>query len=269
MHSITSASNALYKDVKNLKQKKFRDEKREYLIEGIRFIDEAIKEKVHIKAFFLSDKLPLVRGGEELLSRISTLDIPVYELSDQLLEGLSDTESSQGVVAIIKMEQLALEEVVKDSKRLVLLEGIQDPGNMGTIIRTADAAGFDGVITLKGCVEIFNPKVLRSTMGSVFHIPVVAQAEMTEVIELLKRNNLTTFAAHLKGEKTIYEADMSKGGVIFVGNEANGLSEELAGLADELVKIPMPGRAESLNASIAAALFMYEMVRKGKTVECE
>jgi len=264
MQSIISATNALYKEVKSLKQKKFRDESDEYLIEGIRFVDEALKESINIKSFFVSEKISKVKGGAELLDRIMDSNVYVYEISDHLLEGISDTENSQGVVAVVHMKKYAIEEIVPKSKKLLVLETIQDPGNMGTIIRTADATGFDGVITLKGCVDIYNSKVLRSTMGSIFHIPVVCQADMDVTIKLIRDNKLKSFAAHLKGMKSIYEADMSSGGVIFVGNEANGLSEELSECADELVKIPMPGKAESLNASIASALFMYEMIRQEK-----
>jgi len=263
MLSITSTSNSLYKEVKSLNQKKFREEKGEYLIEGIRFIDEAIKENAPIKSFFISEKVSKVKGGDELLKRILATNIPLYEISEHLLEGICDTENSQGVVAIIPIKKYDIEKVLSNAKKLLILETIQDPGNMGTIIRTADAAGFDGVIALKGCVDIYNSKVLRSTMGSIFHIPVVTQVEMAEAIEQIKRNNLKAFAAHLNGKKSIYEANMSNGGVILIGNEANGLSDELTSYADELVKIPMPGKAESLNASIASALFMYEMVRQG------
>jgi TrmH family RNA methyltransferase len=151
----------------------------------------------------------------------------------------------------------------KENPFIVLLDSIQDPGNMGTIIRTADAAGFDGVIALNGCVDIYNPKVLRATMGSIFHIAIADHADMAETMSMIRKNGLKTFAAHLRGDKSIYEADMCAGGVILIGNEANGLSDELTLCADELVKIPMPGKAESLNASIASALFMYEMVRQG------
>lgn len=264
MHSITSASNALYKDIKNLKQKKFRDENREYLIEGIRFVEEGIKAGAAVKSFLVSEKLTKLKGGAELLASINTSGIDVYELSDHLLDGISDTENSQGVAAVLYMEEQNLSKIIESGKRFIILETIQDPGNMGTIIRTADAAGFDGVIALNGCVDIFNPKVLRATMGSVFHIPVAIHGDMTQTIELIRNKGLKTFAAHLDGSKNIYEADMSDGGVILIGNEANGLSDELSELADELVKIPMPGKAESLNASIASALIMYEMVRQGK-----
>lgn len=264
MQSITSTSNSLYKDVKNLKQKKFRDEKGEYLIEGIRFVEEALKAKANIKHLFFDLKLEKLKGGNELLDMAMKTDISLYEVGEHLMEGLSDTENSQGVVAVLPIKAFALNEVINNSKRLLVLETIQDPGNMGTIIRTADAAGFDGIVALRGCVDIYNPKVLRSTMGSIFHIPVVTNAEMADTVRFIREKGLKSFAAHLKGEKSIYEADMSNGGVIFIGNEASGLSEELSAWANELVKIPMPGKAESLNASVASALFMYEMVRQGK-----
>lgn len=263
MQSITSAANALYKDIKNFKQKKYREEKGEYLIEGIRFVDEALKADANIKSFFFSERLKSAKGGTELLERITATNHAVYELSDHLIDGISDTENSQGVAAVLSMSTHSIEKVIPDSRKLLVLEAIQDPGNMGTIIRTADAAGFDGVIALNGCVDIYNPKVLRATMGSIFHIAIADHADMTETMSMIRKNGLKTFAAHLRGDKSIYEADMSAGGVILIGNEANGLSDELTLCADELVKIPMPGKAESLNASIASALFMYEMVRQG------
>lgn len=262
MQVITSNQNSIFKEAKSLKQKKFREENRKYLIEGKRFVEEAIKEKIKVESFFFSDKIYKVSGGSQLIEKIDTGTNRIYEVSDKLLEEICDTENPQGIVAVIPMENYSLDSVILENKSYVILEGIQDPGNMGTIIRTADAAGFDGIIALKGCVDIYNPKVLRSTMGSIFHIPIVLGVNNLDVFEALKKHNLKTFATHLNGKCSYFDAPMSKGGAILIGNEANGLCEETSNMADVLVKIPMPGRAESLNASTAAALMMYEMLRQ-------
>jgi len=262
VQTITSNQNAIFKEAKALKQKKFREENSKYLIEGIRFVEEAIKEKIKVESFFISEKLYKVNGGSELLDKIISEGQKTYEISDKLLTEISDTENPQGIVAVVPIQSYTLDTVLQEKKSYVVLEAIQDPGNMGTIIRTADAAGFDGVIALKGCVDVYNSKVLRSTMGSIFHIPIVTSADSGEVLDSLKKLDLKTFAAHLNGQYSYFEAPMGEGGAILIGNEGNGLSDEISRSADVLVKIPMPGRAESLNASTAAALMMYEMLRQ-------
>lgn len=133
---------------------------------------------------------------------------------------------------------------------------------MGTIIRTADAAGFTGIIVSQGCVDVYNPKVLRSTMGSIFHIPLFFSDNLGETIQILKSKGTKIYAAHLKGTSNYFQLDMHNDTAIIIGNESKGISAEIAALADELVKIPMIGKAESLNASVAAALLMYESVRQ-------
>lgn len=145
---------------------------------------------------------------------------------------------------------------------IVILDSIQDPGNMGTIIRTADAAGFRGIIISKGCVDPYNPKVLRTTMGSIFHIPLHLCDNLKKTLTEIKASNIRIYATHLKGSKNYYETDMTGNVAIIIGNEANGISNESQLMADELIRIPMPGKAESLNASVAAGLLMYESLRQ-------
>lgn len=259
---IISNQNNVFKEAKSLKQKKFREITESYLIEGIRFVEEAIKEGIQIKCFFMTDKLMTLNGGDTLIAKMNLTKIDVYEITEKMMGELCDTENPQGVVAVISMKKTLLESIIKPQGAYLVLEGLQDPGNMGTIIRTADAANFDGVITLKGCVDVYNSKVLRSTMGSIFHVPLAIGIDSEELITILNQNKIKLFATHLDGKCSYFEAPMSDGGAIIIGNEANGLSEEMAQKADVLVKIPMPGRAESLNASVAAALMMYEMVRQ-------
>lgn len=233
-----------------------------YFIEGIRFVDEAIKGNAEIVKVLVSEKLEEINGGKDILSRIQALNYETFFLTDKLFKEISDTENPQGILAIIKIKVYELSELFIDGNFYIMLDSIQDPGNMGTIIRTADAAGAAGIIVSKGCVDIYNPKVLRATMGSIFHIPICFYVDAAELIATLKAKGIKVFASHLKGSSNYFEHVMRENIVLVIGNEANGISDEIVSLADVLVKIPMPGRSESLNASVAAGLLMYEVVRQ-------
>lgn len=262
MNIISSSHNSVIKDIKALKQRKYREEKKLFFIEGIRFVEEALREKADIVKVLVSDKFTRTSGAEDILSMINAGGYETLMLSDKLFLEISDTENPQGILAVIKARSYALDEILVPDNFLVILESLQDPGNMGTIIRTADAAGATGIIISKGCVDIYNPKVLRSTMGAVFHVPVYLSDNLTDTIHILKKNGIRICATHLKGSKSHYDISLRNNAAIIIGNEANGISEEIASCADVLVKIPMPGRAESLNASVAAGLLMYEVVRQ-------
>ena len=239
---IQSEKNKIIKEINSLKQKKNRDKLGLYVLEGERLVSEAINSAVYIVT------------AESYKGSI----VSDYQVSDALYSKISDTVSPQGILAVCKIEEPNLN-LDKKNPLYILLENIQDPGNMGTIIRTADAAGADAVFLSKGCVDIYNPKVVRSTMGSIFHLPIYRNIVLTE---LIKSINITTVAAHLKGDKTPYDMDMRNGIAILIGNEGNGLTDELSQLCDNLVKIPMKGKAESMNAGVAAAIMIYEAVRQ-------
>ena len=164
-------------------------------------------------------------------------------------------------MCLIKRVETPIKEILKtkDEKApfLMILEDLQDPGNMGTILRTAEGAGVTGIILSKNCVDLYNPKVIRSTMGSIYRMPVM-QADLLEILPVLKENKIQTYAAHLKGKNWYHEEDYTEGTAFFIGNEGNGLSDELSDSADCLIKIPMEGKVESLNAAIASAVLMYE-----------
>jgi RNA methyltransferase, TrmH family len=262
MIAITSNQNPLIKEVKMLKERKHREDKKLYFIEGIRFVDEAIKENTEIVKVFVSQKLEEINGGKEFLLKIEALNVESYLLTEKLFKEIADTENPQGVLALIRIKTCRIEDLSFNKGFLVILDTIQDPGNMGTIIRTADAAGAAGVIISKGSVDIYNPKVLRATMGSIFHVPICFFDNMADLIAGLRKRRIKVFAAHLNGNSNYFEQDMRESVAFVIGNEANGISGETALLTDKLVKIPMPGRAESLNASIAAALLMFEAVRQ-------
>lgn len=261
MNYITSNQNPVIKEIKALKTKKGRDEKNLYFVEGIKVIEESLTEPVEVVRLLASEDFADSPMGKGLLEKAQKSGIQVLLVTNNLYKEVSDTETPQGVMAVIKSNPASLEDMIAGNKFLVLLDSIQDPGNMGTIIRTADGADAGGIILSKGCVDPYNPKVLRSTMGSVFRVPIYSSSNLAGTVGKLKSAGYILCAAHLKGTVNYFELDKNPKTAFIIGNEANGLSGETASLADVLVKIPMPGRAESLNASVAAGLLMYEAVR--------
>lgn len=191
-----------------------------------------------------------------------------YELiSDAVCRHLSDTRTPQGVTALVKKQETPLEEILARDENpcLFLLENLQDPGNMGTILRTSEGAGVSGIIINRESVDPYNPKVIRSTMGAIFRMPFVVVDAFEDVLRRLKEAGVRTFAAHLDGED-FYRQDYRGGCAFFIGNEGNGLSEELAARADGRIRIPMKGQVESLNAAVAATVLMYETLRQREWV---
>lgn len=264
MNTITSVKNPLVKEVKSLKIKKYRESKGLFFIEGFRFVEEAIKGQEEIEKIFISEQFVRTKNPdtESLLEQIRLQKYETVLLSDRVFKEVSDTNNPQGILAVLRVKKRSLNEIISTDNFFILLDSIQDPGNMGTIIRTADAAAFTGVIVSKGCVDVYNPKVLRSTMGSIFHIPVVLSESLPDTINYLKTKGIKVYAAHLNGKVNYFETRMESDTAILIGNEANGLSNEISSCATSMVKIPMPGKSESLNASVAAAILMYECVRQ-------
>ena len=186
-------------------------------------------------------------------------------VDDKVFKSLSDTVTPQGVLCLISMKDWSLEEILEGVKNplLMILEDLQDPGNLGTIIRTGEGAGITGVILSRTSVDVFNPKVIRSTMGSVYRVPVLyVDSIEKEVLSVLKTHGITTYAAHLKGKNNYDQEDYGKGAAFFIGNEGNGLTDSLTACADTLIKIPMEGQVESLNAAMASGILMYEAARQ-------
>ncbi|WP_304509228.1 TrmH family RNA methyltransferase [Anaerotignum sp.] len=254
---IESHQNKVFKRIKSLNQKKNRDREDIFVAEGLRFVSE-IPQGWEVELFAVSDAFAQENDMEIYEERAKTFIFP-----NELFSLLGDTENPQGILAVCKKQNTAQETLWRGGASFFLLaEELNDPGNLGTIIRTADACGVDGIFLSKGCVDVYNPKVLRATMGSVFHVPVFQDVSLKEVILKMKENNISLYAAHLKGECYPYHLPLEKGCAFMIGNEARGLSNEAAELCDQWVKIPMPGMAESLNASIAAGVLLYEVVRQ-------
>ncbi len=254
---IESHQNKILKWIKGLNQKKHRDKEGVFIAEGLRFISE-IPMDWEVRLFAASDTFSLENDMAVYADRAET-----YIMSDALFAVLSDTENPQGILAVCKKQPLGQEKIwEKTAPFFLLAEELNDPGNLGTIIRTADASGADAIFLSKGCVDIYNQKVLRATMGSIFHVPIYQNISLEEVAHKMKENHGSLYGAHLKGTCTPYSLPLEEGCGFFIGNEARGLSDAAASLCDRWVKIPMPGQAESLNASIAAGILMYEVVRQ-------
>ncbi len=253
---IDSKSNHIYKELKSLRTKHTRDKAGLFFAEGEKLI-RCVPENI-IEYIVFSESC-----GDALKKSLSRSSLPQFVLSDRLFKDVSDTVTPQGALCVCRQFRTKIEKAFeKKPEFIILCENLQDPGNLGTIIRTADAAGAGGVILTKGCVDIFSPKVIRSSMGSVFNIPIVTDADTQSVIEILKKNKIQILAAHLKGSLTPYEADAKKPTAILIGNEARGLDESTAEKADLLIKLPMLGGAESLNASVAGGILIYDIVRQ-------
>lgn len=257
MEEICSKENQLIKEVKKLKEKKFRDRNEEFIVEGFRLCTEALESQYEVKHVFLSENYVQRWENfhmEEKLQKSSK----VYKVADNIVRSMCNTENPQGIAAVVKKKNIPLEN--KDGF-YVLADKIQDPGNMGTIIRSAHACGALGVIITKGTVDIYNDKTIRSTMGSIFHIPIIEDDNLKS-INSIKKFGFKLIVSSLDAENNFYDEDIRGNVIISVGNEGNGISPEVMALGDIKVKIPMPGGAESLNAAVSASIMMYESLRQ-------
>lgn len=258
---ITSTSNRIIKEIRELGTKKGRMALNAYILEGLRLVDEALQAGAEIRYFVVSEGVP--DSFEKLLEKhpgyTGTMG---YRIPDDLFERISETESPQGIMAIASYPLIDLDDSIDRFSRLIILENLQDPGNMGTIIRTADACGMDGILLSKDSVDPYNPKVLRSTMGSIFHLPIIISENLDQAVQNLKQKGIVVIAAHPREAQVCWEAPLKDHFALVIGNEGNGLSENMLNQADLRVLIPMPGKTESLNASVAAAMIMYESMRQ-------
>ncbi|WP_317854325.1 RNA methyltransferase [Chakrabartyella piscis] len=254
---IESPQNKIYKRLKGLQLKKNRDKEGLFLAEGLRFVSE-IPDTWTVDFIACSQTFSKEMDTIDFETRWNLIVFP-----DDLFEDLCDTESPQGVLAVCAKRQDTIATLpTKENYFFILAEELNDPGNLGTIIRTADACGADGVFLSKGSVDVYNPKVLRSTMGSLFHLPIFQNVDLSETATILQEKGVSLYAAHLQGTDYPYTLPLTKSCGFLIGNEARGLSDAVANLCNQFVKIPMPGQAESLNASIAAGVLMYEVVRQ-------
>ena len=256
---IESKENGLYKETKKLKERKNRNKSGKYIIEGFRLVQEAFKASVSIDYLIVTSD-----GKNKLDSYLNEYlhdDMKIYEMTDSLFKDLISTEKPQGVLAVVNMEQKNID---TDGKFYILCDKVQDPGNLGTIIRTAHAAGVEGIILTKGTVDIYNEKTIRSTMGSMFYIPIHYDDDNLSLTKKLKDEGFNVVVTSLNTDKDFYQEDLKGKVILTVGNEGNGVSDQVFELADTKVKIPMPGNAESLNVAIATSIIIYEKVRQDR-----
>ena len=253
MKRIESTQNALVKHWKKLVTlRKEREKTNEFLIEGFHLVEEALKNKELIMQL-------IVRDGVDLPMLWAIDDVEIVQVNDAVAKEISETEKSQGVFAHCKVKQVT--EIEQAAWRKVLLvDAVQDPGNIGTMIRTADAAGLDAVILGKGCADAYNPKVMRSAQGSHFHIPVV-RGELEEWIDRLQDDGITVFGTSLDDAISYRDIEVSDAYAIMVGNEGAGINPQLLAKTDQNVIIPLLGGAESLNVAVAAGILMYAFVK--------
>lgn len=253
---ITSTSNPQVKNLQQLAKKaRARKEQDVFLVEGMKMFQEAPREKIQ--------KVYISKGLYEEKGQAFLEGLPFEVLEDRVFEAASDTKTPQGVLCVIKQYHYCLEDMIcKESPHLLLLENLQDPGNLGTIMRTAEGAGADGVILSRSSVDLYNPKTIRSTMGSIYRMPFLYVDSLEEVLPVLKGKGIRTYAAHLQGENCYDQEDYREGCAFFIGNEGNGLTEALSRRADTWIRIPMHGKLESLNAAVAASILMYEVCRQ-------
>lgn len=257
---ITSITNGRVKYVQTLLEKsKFRKKEGRFVSEGIKMFDEAPLDSI-CEVYVSESALPFFENKtKEKLEKTS------YEiLTDAVFKKLSDTVTPQGILTVLKMQDYDLKDMIKDENSLViLLENIQDPGNIGTIIRTAEGAGVTAIVMTKDCVDIYNPKVIRSTMGSIFREKFCYTEDIKETINLLKEKGIGVYACALSKDSKAYdEYDYKKGTAFVIGNEGNGLKKDTIEASSNVCYIPMQGKVESLNASVAASLVMYEAFRQ-------
>lgn len=255
---ITSISNPIIKEVRSLSNKKGRIVAQAILLEGYRLVKDAVDSGAEIRYYIIADSF--FQKAELFLSDVP--NIKVVQVSDALFYRISETQSPQGIMAVAELPVYDKKDVINGVKQVIVLENLQDPGNLGTIIRSADACGFDAVILSKDSADPYNPKVIRSTMGSLFHIPIIIEEDFDGVLNELRSRNIRLVAAHTRDALSCWKADLAGDVAIIIGNEGNGLSEHILELADMTVMIPMKGKAESLNASAAASMLIYECMRQ-------
>jgi TrmH family RNA methyltransferase len=255
---ITSVTNKKVKSIVQLNKKAgLRRKEGVFIAEGIKMFLEAPLESV--LEVYVSEGFHKVSQIEQKLMQCG------YEtVSEEVFSKISDTQTPQGILCVLKQSHYSLKDMLEGQgvPLFLIVEGLQDPGNLGTILRTGEGAGVSGVIMSKDTVDIFNPKTIRSTMGSIYRVPFFYADDIVQTVKALQKDGIKVYAAHLKGEESYSRCDYTGGTAFLIGNEGNGLSEELSEAADNYIKIPMKGQVESLNAAVSASLLMYEAARQ-------
>lgn len=260
---ITSTSSSQVKHVMSLLSKaKERKKNNEYVVEGIRMVSEVPEDslvKIYMSERFQNNNPEYAR---ELLRKQGITADMIEIVADNVFDRMSQTQTPQGIMAVVKMKNNSLSDMLAGNPLLILVENLQDPGNLGTILRMGEGAGVTGVIMSPNTVDIYNPKTIRSTMGSIFRVPFVYVQDFSEAVTQCQKAGVKVYAAHLDGKNTYLGEDYSTSTAFLIGNEGNGLTDGITKQADTLIRIPMQGEVESLNAAIACTILTYEAVRQ-------
>lgn len=246
---ITSKDNEIIKNIKKLKEKKYRLDS--YIVEGIKMVKEAINE---------NQEIALIAIREDFKIDFDTKKIKIVTISNKIFNDISDVKTPQGILAVIKKNQN--NQIETNQEYILALDSLQDPGNMGTIIRTADSANINQIIINKTTVDPYSPKVIRSTMGAIYRTNIIEVEDLKATLKEMKSKGFQIITTDLKATQSIYDINYNNKTVVVIGNEANGVRQEILQTADKKVIIPMLGKTESLNASIAASIMIYEYVRQ-------
>jgi TrmH family RNA methyltransferase len=262
---ITSSNNPTIKQLKSLHKKKYRDMYSLYFAEGLKLAKEALAINYPIHTLVYSKDFPI----EDLELDLKNRSVQTICVESNVFKQLSDLETPQGIMAILRKKTSSPDVIFQQGRGLwVVLDRIQDPGNMGTIIRTIDAAGGKGVVVLKGCVDPFNPKTVRATMGSIFRVPIVDIQNSNDFFERLTGNKADILISSMEGTNVFnwHSSKVDTIKALVIGNESQGINSEIRKFATDTVSVPIVGGAESLNASVAAGIMIYEMMRKEGTL---
>lgn len=267
---ITSAANQQMKNLSALiKKSKERKKQKLFVVEGPKMCFEAPKEwvlHIYVAESFWENSHTKMQLMQYLEKNHFAFDHVCDIVADSVFNAVADTQTPQGIMAVLHMPEYGLSDLMNgEQTHLLILESIQDPGNLGTMVRTGEGAGISGILMNHTTVDIFNPKTVRSTMGSLYRVPFFVVEDLGENIQNLKYAGVRVFAAHLKGTKSYDAVDYRTSTAFMIGNEGNGLSDEIANLADSYIRIPMEGQVESLNAAISATLLMYECNRQRRS----
>lgn len=256
---ITSMANQQMKNLAAL-QKKAKERKNQglFVAEGPRMCLEAPRE--WISAIYVSESY---LEDEKRKKELQAFDFSYEVVADAVFRSVSDTQTPKGIMTVVKKPEYRLEELLDgEQTHLLILENVQDPGNLGTMMRTGEGAGITGVIMSHTTVDLFNPKTIRSTMGSLYRVPYFITDNLQDTLLWVKQQGVHLYAAHLAGQKSYDEMDYTAACGFLIGNEGNGLTDETAHLADDYIRIPMAGQVESLNAAMSAGILMYECSRQ-------
>ncbi|WP_371369607.1 23S rRNA (uridine(2479)-2'-O)-methyltransferase [Sporomusa rhizae] len=265
---ISSPENKLIKEVASLKQKKYRDSLGMFVAEGVRLVEECINAGWPVEVCIYTENAAAKNRTHSLIEKITNMNCKMVVVPENIYNKISDTDQPQGIMVILEKRPSTIDTMVSGINKqplLIILDGIQDPGNVGTIIRTADAAGCTGVIVLKGSADIYAGKTVRATMGSLFHLPITEALSPSELLPVLKEAGIKVMATGLQKSFSYYQADFNNPVAIVLGNEGQGVSAELLKAADSCLTIPLVGQAESLNVAVAAGIILYEAIRQRST----